>query len=233
MWRRSKHRRGRKHQGNDEPVGLGLDEVLAALSQDLVHASEGTLTRGGGYGLGVERAEVELSVTVVKGINGTGDVTTNVRVLPWGMSAGITGHSEISRQNSYIHRVTLALIPVVADNIPGTPPEPASLTLPQEAEADRSVWGAYRTHRQMINANTEELGHDYVSPAYAPVPPAYEPHAPAYTPVPPAYEPYAPGTVSPVGNPVRRETYSPGTGRPVAEGLPTIRTDVQAKKDKE
>jgi Trypsin-co-occurring domain 2 len=210
MWRRRKHRHRRKHQGNDEPVGLGLDEVLAALSQDLVQASDGTLARGGGYGLGVERAEVELSVTVVKETSGTAEATTKVRVLPWGMSAGITGHAELSHQNSYIHRVTLSLIPVIAESASKILPRSEPAARPQGAEPDNSIWSSYRS--PMINAGTERVRPNFF---------------------PPATNPYVPGVVSPTGDPARRETYSPGTGRPVAEGIPTIRTDVQAKKDKE
>jgi hypothetical protein len=203
MWR------WRKHRNQDEPIGLGLDEVLAALSRDLVHASDGTLARGGGYGLGVERAEVELSVTVVKETSGTAEGTATVRVLPWGMSTSVTGHTELSRQNSYIHRVTLALIPVIAENIPKNPSEPKTAAPPQEAGASESIWNTYQS-RHSINGNAAEIN-PYV------LPPVQEPDAPEYE--------------LPARERRRREIYSPGTGRPVAEGLPVFKPDVQAETD--
>ena len=202
---RRKHRR----TPSETTVGLGLNEVLTSLSRDLVSASNATVKQGGGYGLGVERAEIELTVTVTKESSGSAQGNVTVRVLPWTSEAGLSASGVRKNEDSRLHRITLSLIPVLAE-LPGPPLTETSD--PQE-EQNRRYLPNDENPTSMAMQHAAERGTGSRGGMYLPGygrPVADTPRIwPGYTTAPPPrYVPMAGPSGMPEGDPFPAETNS-------------------------
>ncbi|WP_372346118.1 trypco2 family protein [Streptomyces sp. KL116D] len=99
------------NNGEAEGTGFGLEQVLSALGDDLRRASQRAAATGNPYGLVVQEAEIELSVTVTRERTTHGDAKLKFQVLPWLSGAEAGGGRSATSGDARVHTIRLRLGP--------------------------------------------------------------------------------------------------------------------------